>query len=80
MKNLATGLSIRGCDALLQWCPGSLGLGVLGGCQGCTWWLYLVELVLDVQESPNELEVCQCEWQVLVVTHCKEQHEETDSC
>lgn len=51
--------------------PGSLGLGVLvrgrDAHGDCTW----LELVLDVQESSNELEVCQCEWQVLVVTHSR---------
>lgn len=38
MKNLATGLSMHGCEesgaALLHSVPGSLGLGVLGGVAG----------------------------------------------
>lgn len=67
--------------ALLQRCPGGPwpGSAGYGGRDEC--WV----LVLGVQEPSNELttpwhKVHQCEWQVLVVTHCKEeQHEGTDS-
>lgn len=85
MKNSATGLSVHGCEESgngiaavvslgpLAWGAGWGGRGAGGG---CTW----LELVLDVQEASNELRVHQWEWQVLVVTHCKEkQHEQTDS-